>query len=140
MKRHELTIAIIIFLFLPLIGAGCARSSNQHRSDVAIELTAPLFPPTVGRFMVSFRITDADGNPLDGAAVTAKGDMSHAGMAPVLATAAAAGDGVYVIPAFEWTMAGDWSLNVEAELADGTTAATQFDIPVDHAAICSESD
>jgi hypothetical protein len=32
----------------------------------------------------------------------------------------------YVVP-FEWTMAGDWIIEVSAELPDGTTAAQTFD-------------
>lgn len=139
MKRHALSIVFIVFVVLPLIGAGCARSSNQHRSDVVIELTAPLFPPTVGSCAVSFRITDDSGNPIEATNVTAKGDMGHAGMTPVLATASAEGDGVYTIPSFAWSMAGDWILTVEADFADGTTASSQFDIPVDRSATTCES-
>ena len=71
MKRHELTIAIIIFLFLPLIGRGVPGAATSTAA-MAIELTVLFFRQLLVASWC-FRITDADGNPLDGAAVTAKG-------------------------------------------------------------------
>jgi hypothetical protein len=139
MLRHIRIFASIFFVIFPLIGAGCARSSSQSSSDAVIALTAPLFPPAVGSCALRFSVTDTAGNPIDDAVVTAKADMSHAGMTPVLATASAEGNGVYTVPTFAWSMAGDWILTVDAQLADGTTASTQFDIPVDRTATTCET-
>jgi hypothetical protein len=53
--------------------------------------------------------------------------MSHAGMVPVVDTAVAEDPGRYGISGFEFTMAGDWILTVEATLPDGRRA--QIDRP-----------
>ena len=47
--------------------------------------------------------------------------MNHAGMVPVIATADQAVDGVFTLP-FEWTMAGDWSVEASLALASGEMA------------------
>ena len=51
--------------------------------------------------------------------------MSHAGMVPVLETASADVPGRYYVPEFNFTMAGDWVLTLEAILPDGRTARIQ---------------
>ena len=61
--------------------------------------------------------------------MAARGDMSHAGMAPVIASSEDDADGVYRIP-FEWTMAGDWFVDVTVTLADGREVVQRFDLSV----------
>ncbi len=55
--------------------------------------------------------------------------MTHAGMLPIEATAAASEDGVYRTP-IRWTMAGDWIITVEATLSDGRRATQSFNVTV----------
>lgn len=74
-------------------------------------------------------LTDAAGAAIEGAAVTVRGDMSHAGMAPVEATAANAGDGLYRAD-FAWTMGGDWIITVTATLPDGRVKSQTFNYTV----------
>ena len=70
------------------------------------------------------------GSPIDDAYLAVKGNMTHAGMVPVLAEVDGGGEnGVYSIP-FEWTMAGDWVVTVDIQLADGTKAQKRFDMAV----------
>ncbi len=72
-------------------------------------------------------VKDTDGNPINDATVDIKGDMSHAGMQPVLGESSASnGEGMYMIP-YEWTMAGDWFVTVNVTLADGTVGSERFD-------------
>lgn len=72
-------------------------------------------------------IKDSDGNPVNDATVDIKGDMSHAGMQPVLGESSSSnGEGMYMIP-YEWTMAGDWFVTVNVTLADGTVGSERFD-------------
>mgnify|MGYP001821836650 FL=1 len=54
--------------------------------------------------------------------MTVEGNMSHAGMVPVLDTAVAEDPGRYGISDFGFTMAGDWILTVQAVLPDGRAA------------------
>ncbi len=109
--------------------AACRRANDQPAAPVAIELTRPLFSPVVGAGQVAVHVTDAAGHPLDGALVEFRGDMSHAGMAPVLATAEPAGDGDYQA-VLDLNMAGDWVVTAQITLADGQQASRAFDIGV----------
>lgn len=54
-----------------------------------------------------------------------RGDMHHAGMAPVISEAENAVDGVFSLP-FEWTMAGGWIVEARLSLADGSVASQTF--------------
>ena len=53
--------------------------------------------------------------------------MSHAGMAPVLASATERAPGVYAMP-FAFTMRGDWALLVSVILTDGSRLERRIDV------------
>lgn len=84
--------------------------------------------PSVGAATVTVKLTDADGRPIRGADVRVEGDMSHAGMVPVVVEAVPAGDGVYKTGNFKFTMGGDWILIVTAKLPDGTELKKQVKV------------
>lgn len=111
--------------------SGCQRVSRQETAapPVQIELIAPLFAPASGPAMLHVELRDEAGHPIEDARVSVRGDMTHAGMIPVLGQAVRVRDGVYDIP-FEWTMGGDWVLTVDAELADGRLATDRFNVGV----------
>jgi hypothetical protein len=79
-----------------------------------------------------------DGNAADppsaaapsGAQVEVTGDMTHAGMMPVIATATETEPGLYQTEDFAFTMAGDWILSAEIELPDGGTSSTEASVSV----------
>ena len=131
-KRLIFTLLALLMIFT----GGCARASRQANSaDVVISLTAIPFPPHIGQTRLVVQVADSSGRPIDDAQLAIKGDMTHAGMVPVLAEVDGGGqDGVYEIP-FEWTMAGDWVVTVDLRLRDGATARQRFDL-----AVLSESD
>ena len=131
-KRLIFTLLALLMIFT----GGCARASRQANSaDVVIRLTAIPFPPHIGQTRLVVQVADSSGRPIDDAQLAIKGDMTHAGMVPVLAEVDGGGqDGVYEIP-FEWTMAGDWVVTVDLRLRDGATARQRFDL-----AVLSESD
>ena len=96
----------------------------------------------MGESRLVIQILDLAGQPLSDASLSIKGDMTHAGMVPVLAEAQGGdADGYYNVP-FEWTMAGDWIVTVEAVLSDGTRAKQRFEFSVltEDGAVCTEND
>lgn len=125
---------LFLFLALALLGlllGGCARASRQaNTADVQMELTAVPDPAAVGDAQLLIRLHDSAGNPINDARLSVKGDMSHAGMQPVLAELdGGSPEGVYEVP-FTWTMAGDWIVTVEATLPDGAVAQQRFEMAV----------
>jgi hypothetical protein len=63
---------------------------------------------------------ERDGEAVRGAEVEVTGDMTHAGMVPVVVQAEERADGSYRAEAFAFDMAGDWIVTVEARLEDGS--------------------
>lgn len=127
MHKHMLLLG---FAFLILLASGCARVSQQaNTADVVITLTAVPFPAHIGQTRLVIQVNGKDGQPIDDAHLSIKGDMTHAGMVPVLAEVDGGQNGVYEVP-FEWTMAGDWVVSVSLQLPDGSTAQQRFDISV----------
>ena len=118
-------------LALLLLACGCARASQQADSvGVQITMTAIPFPPHIGDSRLVIQVIDKMGSPINDAHLTVKGDMTHAGMVPLLAEIDGGGEnGVYTIP-FNWTMAGDWVVTVDLQLPDGTIAQERFDMAV----------
>ncbi|MCA9958635.1 MAG: FixH family protein [Anaerolineales bacterium] len=122
----------IVFILLLLLVVGCRQSQQEETggtADLTIELLAPLQPTMDGSSEMSVRVTDAAGAPVNDASLSIKGDMTHAGMMPVLADASGGEDGLYTFP-FAWTMTGDWIVTVRATLPDDTWAEQQFDLTV----------
>lgn len=114
-------------LALLLVLAGCSRGSHDL-PEIGADLSASPEPPRVGPATVAVTLTGADGQPLSGATVELEGDMSHAGMVPVLAQATEVEPGRYQAQ-LEFTMAGDWFIVVRARLADGRSLERALDLP-----------
>ena len=133
-RRSLRLLALFGSLLVLLLGlASCQRASRQSEvdqaPDVRVILAVEPDPPAVGKARITVALADAAGQPIEGATVQLRGDMTHAGMQPVLTDAGSGADGVY--PAdFEWTMSGDWVVTVTAALPDGRTALRRFDLTV----------
>lgn len=131
-RRSQLWLALSVLVASSLL-AGCQRASQQGLTDQAPEISVTLSvepdPAIVGDARLVVRLADPAGKAIDDALVSVRGDMSHAGMQPVLATAARETSGAYAAD-FEWTMAGDWIVTVTAVLPDGRTTARPFDLAV----------
>lgn len=120
----------IILLLLLVLLAGCARTGDQpDDSGVTITLETLPDPAVAGEATLIVTLAGADGIPIEEASLNVKGDMSHAGMAPVLAAASSGPGGVYELP-FQWTMPGDWIVTVEATLPGGSTVTERFELSV----------
>lgn len=138
--RRDITRTILytFALLTTMLLAACGGRVSQQVSDsnVTIDLVAQSLE--VGPTVLQITVTGEDGQPLDNVSFNVKGDMTHAGMVPVLAESDGNGEqGVYHIP-FEWTMAGDWIVTVDAALPDGQTISQQFDFTVSGEAGSSE--
>ena len=118
--------SIIFILGLTFILAACGgrNSANQsvHNYDISVEAGSK----EVGKTNLMVTVNDENGNPVNDATVNIKGDMSHAGMQPVLGESSSANNGMYMIP-YEWTMAGDWFVTIDVTLADGTVVSERVD-------------
>ena len=127
MRYVILTALVLLSVFI----GGCRRSSSQNEvtSDVNITLAVEPDTPAVGSSNLHITLTDGNDTPINDAVLEIRGDMSHAGMEPVLANAEAGQAGVYKVP-FEWTMAGDWIVTVTATLPEGRIATREFDLTV----------
>ena len=137
------TLVLLAMAVVLLLGSGCGRESrNASSSNTQINLTAIPYPAAVGQSRLVIRVTDLAGQPISNAALSIKGDMTHAGMVPVLAEVQGGdAEGYYNVP-FEWTMAGDWVVTIEAVLNNGTRARKRFDISVlsEDEAVCTDDD
>ena len=120
--RHPLSRAqqVLAALLATLAVVGCTRAarSADGAPDLALDLAIDPAPARVGPAEITLTLRDPGGLPVQGAALSLRGDMAHAGMIPVLADLAEAEDGVYRA-ALSWTMAGDWTATIEGTLPDG---------------------
>ena len=122
----------LLLLLLLLLLPACRQAAPVDQApEVQVLLTPGPDSLFVGPITFDLTLWDANGRPIDGAtSVSLRGDMSHAGMEPVLAEARGDGDGLYTAD-FEWTMAGDWTVTVEATLPDGRVKRTTFPFTVE---------
>lgn len=113
------------FVFL---SAGC-RPVADAVPEVAVAWTLAPTPPALGPAVLHFTLTDTvAAQPVSGAAVQVEGNMAHAGMAPVIATAQEVAPGRYEA-GLEFTMGGDWFILLQATLPDGRTLHRRLDVP-----------
>ena len=111
---------------------GCGRIRRESTVDdprVKLEMAVEPAAPAIGPARLIFTLTDVSGTPINDATLDIEGNMTHAGMVPVLAQATSGQNGQYVVP-FEWTMSGDWIVTVDVLLADGQQFSQQIPVGV----------
>ena len=121
---------IALLLILMLILAACRQEEPVASEDMNIDIAfepAELFVTDDSTVIVT--LTDSTGQAIDDATVNVRGDMSHPGMTPVLREITAGTEGVYTSD-YEWTMAGDWNVEITVTLPDGTTTGETFTFTV----------
>src|SRR5690349_25023246 len=117
---------LLLMCLLSLIVVGCRQSSEPTPNpSILVNLRYEPDPPVVGDGVVIIVVRDSLGNPIDNALIHLRGDMSHAGMAPVMYDVNESVNGEYRV-AFNWNMSGDWILTVTTVLADGSTTEVLF--------------
>ena len=120
----------LLVLALALALVACDPPSDRDadpRRPIAVALLDA--PARVGPATMEVR-PQLDGAPVPGAAVRVVGDMTHAGMVPVVAEAIDVGGGVYRTNDFLFDMAGDWVLSVDVTYPDGTARSTALALSV----------
>src|SRR5512133_1603057 len=115
--RLLLEAALLLCSMVAALGVGFAvvacRAAPASASIAQIGLRV-VTEKTVGPAAVEVSIRGADGSPSAGAQVTLRGDMTHAGMKPVIVQMREIGRGTYLADDFSFAMAGDWILTVQA--------------------------
>jgi hypothetical protein len=117
----------LLALLTALFAAGCRQSAptSTTADSLQVAVTAEPNPPVSGKAQLVIIVKDASGSPVSDATVSARGDMTHAGMVPVIRDNVIGTNGIYSVP-FEWTMGGDWSVDVTVRLRDGTATTRTF--------------
>ena len=110
-----------------LVLAQACRHQSEPVPDLTFTHEISPQPPRVGPTTITLRLADASGKPVTGADVEMEGNMSHAGMTPVLAHANEIEPGRYS-STIELSMAGDWYFVVHMTLPDGRKLERQFEI------------
>ncbi|HLV11697.1 MAG TPA: FixH family protein [Trueperaceae bacterium] len=105
-------------------GGGAAGASAGGASATGLTAAVEVTDPRVGGGVVTVRVRDG-GEAVSGATVEVHGDMTHAGMVPVIASAAEVEPGLYRAEGFGFSMPGDWILTVEVETQDGRSVMTE---------------
>lgn len=123
---HKFTPGWMLLILTLAVLTGCRQpATTPAAAGIAIQLTVAPDPPVTGEAALTIRVTEHN-QPIAGGKVTVRGDMSHAGMVPVLREGVILEQGEITVP-FEWTMAGDWFVEVTVTLPDGRTAQKRFD-------------
>jgi YtkA-like len=116
----------LVLAFL-VVAAGCIRSTDH--SGVSVEARFAPEPAHVGKETVFLTLKDSSGRPVSGAQVTAEGNMSHPGMAPVFADTKEIAAGQYRAE-MDLGMAGSWVVLLHVRLASGEKIERQMALEV----------
>jgi hypothetical protein len=120
MKRHPGRVSLLsgwrLAFVASLFLAGCNKPVTSPPVVINSEISPQ--PVRVGPVTVTLKISDAGAKPISGARVQLEGDMSHPGMAPVIAEAKEIEPGRYQ-GVVQLNMAGDWVVLAHVILADG---------------------
>jgi hypothetical protein len=107
--------------------AGCARPDLVTDRIDATWVLEPGSPRTAGDTVARVTLRERNREPVRGARLRLEAQMSHPGMAPVVADFAERRGGVYEARV-RLSMAGDWILVATGELADGTRFSRAHDV------------
>lgn len=120
-RRSLALLPPVLLLALP----GCRGEFDPGDPGLVLSVAISPTPPMAGQARLIISLADTLGEPVSGATIEVEGNMSHAGMVPVVDTAVAEGPGHYGISDFSFTMAGDWILDLRATLPDGRWVRTR---------------
>lgn len=111
--------------------AQATAESTLPAGKLTIEVVPELEPVVVGEAALLVNVRDAAGQPVEGARIEARADMTHAGMTPAFAASVdETAPGVYRV-VIDWSMGGDWVVELTVTTADGASATQQVDLRVE---------
>jgi hypothetical protein len=138
--RRGVAIAVAVLVLLVAVGCrppadraadgaagGAAAATDEHQRQVDARVHEG--PPRTGPATIEVEVR-LDGTPVDGATVRVTGDMTHAGMVPVVDHAVRVEPGLYRTESFAFTMAGDWILTVDVTYPDGVSRQVEVAVSV----------
>ncbi len=113
---------VFILLLFTLVACKPPEDKNQanvtnQNSSIKARVEVPE-NPKLGLQTLSVYLLE-DSKALSGASIEITGDMTHAGMVPVIAMAVETETGLYQTKDFEFTMAGDWILTTVIKTPSG---------------------
>src|SRR5690606_9910804 len=111
----------------PQTAASGEITNGGERQELAVRTEFETI--AVGRAPATIHVLDGAVG-LAGAAVELRGDMSHAGMQPVIVEAVESEPGVYRAEDFAFTMAGDWFVTTTVTTTDGRVAEEETFVTV----------
>ena len=122
---------ILLLTMCMILLAGCRESQKATPTpsirDMEISVNADSL--VIGDTSLSISVMAGD-NPVVVDKLEVRGDMDHPGMVPITREINGQDDGEYTVP-FEWTMAGDWYVEVDATLPNGEQFLQRFEFPVE---------
>ncbi len=104
-------------LALSLLACGSGR---QEEFQIRVGLSPT--PPLVGDVRVIVHVLDGTGTPVEGAAVEISGTAADGTSTAGPVVASEQGGGRYVVAAFPFATAGDWTLRTSLQALDGRSA------------------
>jgi len=118
---------LLIFSSSSLLTGCQKRVPATPDTSVTIDYQIEPQPPRVGPAVITLKISDAAGKPVQGAEVNLEANMTHAGMAPSFGSAREIAPGQYRGP-MNFSMSGDWIILVTAVVPAGQKIEKQFAI------------
>ena len=127
-KSIFISVLVLMSVLLTACGGAAAPTEAPSTKSVNIVLSTNPNPAVVGDVEIVFTITDANGNPIEGAKVDVSAD--HPAMAGMGMSGAAVeqSGGVYSIKA-NFSDSGDWKLTVYVR-KDGLDYTEEINFPV----------
>ena len=116
---------VLVLLLATLFVPACQLTAKD--SGITFKYVVNPQPPRTGAETIDVELRDAQGQAVSGAHVELEGNMSHAGMSPVIGVTREIEPGKYrgTLPL---TMAGDWIVLVNVTLANGQRAQHQIEL------------
>ncbi len=119
-------LAVALLLLSALLALAACKGPSAGAESGAIKVATRLAGEArPGNVPVVIEVSEG-GAPVLGAKVEVEADMTHAGMAPAMATATEVGGGTYRADALVLGMAGDWVLSVKVTTTSGQRAVGEL--------------
>ena len=137
-RLFVLLLSMVSAFFLTLFMCACNRTPDDAAAAGLYVTLSPAVEGIQGDHLI-VEIVDDQGMPITDVTVSLEGNMTHAGMVPVLTESVWDGadgseDGVYRIP-FEFSMLGDWIISVKIENRDGDRFTQDIDVLANSSAV-----